>query len=87
MDSRTPTPTAEERAVFALAVMSTAAPTTVKWAESRLYQLPKMGSICPSRGAKGDTNRGEMGSITPTPTAEERAVLTLAVVLKAASKQ
>ena len=43
-----------------------------------------MGSIYLSRGAKGDTNRGEMGSITPTPTAEERAVLTLAVVLTAA---
>ena len=37
-----------------------------------------------SRGAKDNTNLGEMGRITPTPMAEERAVLTQDVVLKAA---
>ena len=43
----------------------------------------KWTAFLPSRGAEGDTNRGEMGSITPTPTAEDRAVLTPAVVRRA----
>ena len=66
MGSITPTPTAEERAVLTLAVVLKAAQKTVNWAENAYTDGRKIGSIYPSRGAKGDTYHGEMGSITPT---------------------
>ena len=40
MGSMAPTPTAEKRAAFTLAVGSKAAPTAVKWAAYRVHQRP-----------------------------------------------
>ena len=44
----------------------------------------KTGIAYPSRSEKGGTNGSVTGSLTPTPTAENRAAFTLAVVQKAA---
>ena len=85
MGSITPTPMAGERAVLTQDEVLKAARATVKWAENAGTNGRKIGSIYPSRGAKGDTNRRQMGRITPRPTAQNREVFTLGVVLKAAS--
>ena len=83
LGSITLTQTAEKKAALTLAVVSTAAPTAVKYAAQRLHQRPKTGSVYPSRSVKGGINSSKMGSLTPTPTAEKPSAFTLTVVQKA----
>ena len=80
VDSTKPTPTAEEWAVFTLAVVSKAAPTTAKGAANAYTNGQKTGRIYHSRKVKNGTNRDIMSCITPTPSAEKPAAFTLAVV-------
>ena len=77
---------AEKQAAFTLALVRRATPTAVKWAAQRLRYRRRTGSFYPSRSVEGDTNRGEMVQHNAYTTGEERAVFTLAVVLKEVPK-
>ena len=83
MGSKTPTPMAEKRAAFTLAVVSKAAPAAVKWAA--YTNVRKTGSIYPGRSVQGGTNSSRIGSKTSTPIALWKEVYVTSIRREAGS--